>query len=324
MCTAFHLSFRDSYFGRSLDLDRSYGEELAVLPRRMPLHLRHMGELREHFAMIGVATVVGGVPLFYDAVNEHGLAMAGLNFPDNAYYAKPSCGKDSIASFEIIPFLLSQARSVDEALPLLSRISLVDTPFAPSLPPSPLHFLLADKARAVTVEPTREGLQIYENPVGVLTNNPPFPYQLEHLERYRHLRVDNREVMRSTGLPYSDYSQGMGALGLPGDASSPSRFVRAAFGVRNAEAGETEAQSVLQVMKLLSSVEMIRGLVRTDDGKWDTTVYKVAVNQDRGIYYYTTERSTGIHTVDMHRCDLDASTLFRYPLLTTDAFTAQN
>ncbi len=324
MCTALRVPFGGSYLGRTLDLDRSYGEEIVVLPRRYPLLFRHMGEQRTHHAMIGMATVVADTPLLYDAVNEHGLAMAGLNFPENAYYAPVTSGKDNIASFEVIPWILAQAKTVGEALPLLERMNLCDTAFLPSLPPSPLHFILADTRRTVVVEPTHAGLLVYDDPAGVLTNNPPFPYQMESLRRYDGLRTDNTAVTRNADLPYSDYCQGLGAVGLPGDASSMSRFVRAAFGVRNAAEGETEEQNVLQVMKLLSSVEMIRGLVKTDEGHPDTTVYKVAVDQARGIYHYTTEWSHTVRSVALHRCEIGGEALARFPLVTSPAFLPQN
>ena len=86
MCTAATYQTKDFYFGRTLDYEFSYGEEIVVMPRRFPLNFRHIGEKAEHYAIIGMAHVAGGVPLFYDAINEKGLGMAGLNFVGNADY----------------------------------------------------------------------------------------------------------------------------------------------------------------------------------------------------------------------------------------------
>ncbi len=312
MCTALSWKGTDAYFGRTLDIDRSYGEEVVVMPRRFWLAFRQGTEWGEHHALIGMATVVDGIPLYYDAVNEHGLAMAGLNFPGNAYYAPPMEGTDNIAPFEFIPWVLGQCRTVAEAEVLLGRLCLADMAFSEHIPPAPLHWMIADSKRSLVVEAMRDGLHVYDNPVGVMANNPPFPQQLENLSRYEHLRVDNAEVVREEGLPYESYCQGLGAVGLPGDVSSMSRFVRLTFGRRHAVAGVDEATSVGQFFRLLNSVAMIRGLCRTDEGSWDITLYSACMNMARGLYYYTTYDNSRISCVDMHRTELDGGVLHRF------------
>ncbi len=324
MCTALQLHTKDSYFGRNLDLDRSYGEEVCVMPRNFSLTFRKMGEIDRHFAMIGMATVVDGIPLFYDAVNEHGLAMAGLNFPGNAFYGQVQAGADSIAPFEFIPWILGQCKTADDAEILLRRIHLVDIPFSPQLPLSPLHWMICDRDRALVVESMADGLHIHENPVGVLTNNPPFPYHLANLRNYRHLRIDNAQVIRREGLPYSDYCQGLGAVGLPGDVSSMSRFVRAAFGREHSVCGEDESASVGQFFHLLTSVEMVQGICKTDEGTWDITGYSACMNVSRGLYYYTTYGNHRITCVDMHRTDLECNAVSRFPLAKEQSILYQN
>ncbi len=89
MCTAATYKTKDFYFGRTLDYEFSYGEEIVVMPRRFPLDFRFLGKSEEHYAIIGMAHVADGYPMFYDAVNEKGLAMAGLNFVGNAVYREP-------------------------------------------------------------------------------------------------------------------------------------------------------------------------------------------------------------------------------------------
>ncbi len=316
MCTAISLKTRDHYFGRTLDLDRSYGEEVVILARHAPLRFRFMGDMPHHFAMIGMATVVGDTPLFYDAVNEHGLAMAGLNFPGNACYFPKTEGKDNIPPFECIPWILAQAKSVREARPLLRRMILSDASFAPALPNSPLHFMLADENEAVVIEQTKDGFSVYDDPARVMTNNPPFPLQLANLEDYRHLRVDNGARRADPARMPADYSQGLGAIGLPGDVSSVSRFVRAAFGVKNAVTEPDEAASVSQFFHILADVSMTRGICLTDAGTWDITGYTSCMNTVRGLYYYTTYDNSRIHGVDLYAVPLDGDGIFRYPLKT--------
>ncbi len=324
MCTALRFQAKDLYFGRTLDLDRFFEEEVCVMPRRFPFTLRKMGKMDTHFAMIGMASVVDGVPLFYEAANEHGLAMAGLNFPKNAFYSPLQAGKDNVAPFEFIPWILGQCRTVKEARVLLERICLVDIPFSSSIPLSPLHWMISDGEGSVVVEAMKDGLHIHDNPLGVMTNNPPFAYQMANWQNYRHLRIDNGEVIWQENPDYSAYCQGMGAVGLPGDVSSMSRFVRIAFGKENAVPGETEAESVGQFFHLLASVAMINGVCRTDAGTWDITGYTACINASRGLYYYTTYTNQRISCVDMHRTDLDGKTLSCFPLEKVQSIHRQN
>ncbi len=324
MCTALSFKRKGHYFGRNLDLDCSYGEEVCVMPRRYPLHFRKTGALDSHYAVIGMATVVGGEPLFYDGTNEHGLSMAGLNFPDNAYYPPFAAGKDNVTPFEFIPWILGKCKTVEEARGLLARINLVDIPFSEGLPLSPLHWIIADKEESIVVESMKDGLHIHENPVGVLTNNPPFDYHLRNLNNYRNLRTDNGESTFGEGVTLEDYCQGLGAVGLPGDVSSPSRFVRAAFWKANSVCEEDENASVSQFFHLLTSVEMVRGGCITPSGKCDITVYSACVNTEKGLYYYRTYDNLAVHCVDMHRCDLDGVQVSRYPLRLDGQINMQN
>ena len=324
MCTAISMRTNEHYFGRNLDLDRSYGEEVCVMPRRFLLAYRQMGEMAEHYAMIGMATVVDNIPLFYEAANEHGLAVAGLNFPGNAYYGLAQENKDNIAPFEFIPWILGQCGTLAEARVLLECINFVDISFSKNLPLAPLHWLIADCANSVVVEPTKDGLHIYDNPVGVLTNNPPFEFQLSNLEQYRNLRADNSMVIREENLPYDPYSQGLGAVGLPGDVSSMSRFVRAVFGLENSVCENDELSSVGQFFHLLSSVEMMRGSCKTDEGTLDITGYSACMNTKRGLYYYSTYDNRQITCVDMYNTDLNTDKVSRFPLALKQNILYQN
>ncbi len=319
MCTALSFKTNEHYFGRTLDLDRAYGEEVVVMPRRYPVELREMGTMSEHYAMIGMAAVISGIPLYYDATNEHGLAIAGLNFPGNAYYAPLAEGMDNVAPFELIPWLLGRCTSVTEARALLSRMNLCDIAFSAEVPPSPLHWIISDGSETLTVECMRDGMHIHDNPYGVLTNNPPFEYQVENLKKYGYLRNDNAGVVKNENLPYVEYCQGLGAVGLPGDVSSMSRFVRVAFGRENSVCDGDELSSVGQFFHLLSSVEMLRGICKTDEGTWDITGYTSCMNTERGLYYYTTYGNRRITCVDMHKAELCGDSISRFPLETEES-----
>lgn len=257
MCTAATYKTADFYFGRTLDYEFSYGDEVAVLPRNYALAFRHMGTLKAHYAIIGMAYVVGDYPLYYDGINEKGLGMAGLNFVGNAMYQEVVEGRENIAQFEFIPWILAQCASVEEAREKLEKMNLVGTQFGEQ-------------------------------------------------------------------LPLEQYSRGMGALGLPGDLSSTSRFARVAFTRLHAMSGESEAESVSQFFHILGSVDQQRGCCEVADGKYEITLYTSCCNATKGIYYYTTYENHQITAVDMHRENLDGETLVHYPVVKGEHILWQN
>lgn len=324
MCTAATYKTKDFYFGRTLDYDFSYGDEVTITPRSYPFHFRNIGTMAKHYAIIGMAHVAEDYPLYYDAVNEAGLGMAGLNFIGNAAYKEEASDKDNVAQFEFIPWILGQCASVKEVRLLLEKISLVNTPFSGKLPPAKLHWIIADRTEAITVESVKEGIRVYHNPVGVLTNDPPFDEQMFQLNNYMNLSPKPPKNHFSHKLRLHAYSRGMGALGLPGDLSSQSRFVRASFVKMNSVSGDSELESVSQFFHILGAVDQQRGCCEVEDGRFEITIYTSCCNADRGIYYYTSYDNHQITAVNMHRENLDDSCLIRYPLIQGEQIKMQN
>lgn len=324
MCTAATYKTKDFYFGRTLDYEFSYGDEVTITPRDYPFHLREMGDMTTHYAIIGMAYVAEDYPLYYDAVNEKGLGMAGLNFVGNAACWDRKEGKDNVAQFEFIPWILGRCSTVKEARSFVVKMNLLNTPFNDKLPLSHLHWIIADREEAITVEAVKDGIKIYDNPVGVLTNNPPFDQQMFALNNYMHLSAKSPENTFAAGLDLQRYSRGMGAIGLPGDLSSQSRFVRVAFTKMNSVSGEGEKESVSQFFHILGSVDQQRGCCELDDGKYEITIYTSCCNTDKGIYYYTSYDNHQITAVDMHKEDLDGDALIRYPIIKEEQIRMQN
>lgn len=324
MCTAATYKTDDFYFGRTLDYEFSYGDEVTVTPRNYPFQFRNKDTIESHYAIIGMAYISDDYPLYYDAVNEKGLGMAGLNFVGNAYYKRPAQDKDNIAQFEFIPWILSQCATVKEARALIEKINITDTPFSKDLPVAQLHWIIADRDEAVTVESVKDGVRIYNNPVGVLTNNPPFEEQMFALNNYMHLSPKSPQNLFSDKLPLQTYSRGMGALGLPGDLSSQSRFVRVSFTKMNSVSGSTESESVSQFFHILGSVDQQRGCCDVGEGKFEITIYTSCCNADKGIYYYTSYDNHQITAVNMHNENLDGKCLIRYPMICGEQIKLQN
>lgn len=323
MCTSIRLTTRDHYFGRNLDLEYSYQESVAVTPRHFPFHFRHVANADTHYAMIGMAYVQDGYPLYYEATNEHGLSMAGLNFPASAVYHPCQDGKDNVASFELIPFVLSSCRNLDEARACLSRINICSDAFSAQLPPSPLHWMVDDRSGSLVVESTADGLHIYDNWANVMTNEPSFPMQLENLAHYQALSPEEPVNRFAPALPLKVGGRCTGALGLPGDWSPWSRFVRAAFLVNNSVCGEGEEDSVAQFFHLLGGVAHPRGCAHLPHG-YEITVYTSCCNADTGVYYYTTYGNQQICAINMHHAPLDSDTVTSYPLQKAQGICFQN
>lgn len=314
MCTAAVYRSGALYMGRTLDYEFSYGEEVVLTPRRFPLPFRHEPTRGAHYALLGTAHVAAGYPLYYDAANEKGLGMAGLNFAESARYGTVTPGRRNVAQFEFIPWLLGQCATLAEARECLGEMELVGTSFSEALPASRLHWLIADESGALVVERTAEGLHVYDDGANVLTNEPPFPLQLFALNDLRALSPRQPENRFSPALSLPLYSRGMGALGLPGDLSSASRFRRAAFTALHALPCETESECVGQMFHILGSVEQTAGCCEVADGAFERTIYTACWNAARGVYYYTTYTNRRITAVDMHREDLDGCVLVRRPM----------
>jgi len=324
MCTAATYKTNDFYFGRTLDYESSYGEEIVIMLRNFRLDFLSEGICEKHYAVIGTAHIAGGYPLFYDAMNEKGLCMAGLNFVGNAHYFKNKNGKSNIAQYEFIPWILGKCASTDEAKELISNINITDTPFSEHMPVGQLHWIIADKNSAITVESVSDGIKVYDNPLGVLTNNPPFDEQMFRLNDYMHLSSRQPKNTFSDKLELKAYSRGMGAIGLPGDLSSQSRFVRVAFVKANSVSGKGETESVSQFFHILGSVDQPRGCCEVADGKYEITIYTSCCNADKGIYYYTTYDNHRISAVDMRKESLDGNELISYPMITEEKINCQN
>ena len=322
MCTAITFESGDFYFGRNLDLSYHYNEAVTVTPRNYPFRFRNGETAKNHFAIIGMATVADGYPLYYDAANEKGVSMAGLNFPGNAVYYSKSDTEKNIAPFELMPYILSRCSTADEAYNEIERINLWNVPFSAEYPLTPLHWIVADKKRCFVVEPMQNGMRVHSNPVGVLTNNPPFDYHMHNLSSYLSLTPDEPEnKMSAYGI--KPYSLGTGALGLPGDMTSPSRFVRAAFAKLYAERGENDAESVNRFFHVLGFVEQIKGLNRVD-GESQYTVYSSCCNAQKGLYYYKTYDGGSIICIDMNKADLNGEKISAYPLKNEKSFLQGN
>lgn len=323
MCTAISMHSKEHYFGRNLDLSYHYHESVTITPRKFPFSFRNGQKTDMHYAMIGIATVMDNYPLYYDAVNEYGLGIAALNFPGNAVYNPPCDDQTNVTSYELIPWLLSQCVSVRAVREVMPYINITNQAFSRRFAPTPLHWLIADGNESVVLESTDKGISMYNNPIHVLTNNPPFPYHMHNLENYINVTAAAPTNRFSDTLRIIPNSYGMGGIGLPGDLSSSSRFVRAAFHLHNSVSRDSESAQVNRFFHVLQSVSQTEGCVCAD-GEPEKTVYSSCCNTGEGIYYYKTYDNSQITAVHMHHVDLDSADLVSYPLKMDARYVNEN
>lgn len=298
MCTAISKVLGTHFFGRNLDLEYSLDEVVIITPQRYSFRFRCHKEINDHYAMIGMGIVRENTPLYYEATNEKGLSAAALSFYE-AEYCKDILGTDNIASFEFIPWVLCQSKSVDECRRLLMHINITDEPFSKSCPPSPLHWIVSDKKESIVIECTGGEVKVYDNKADMLTNSPSFPLQEFNLNNYMYLSSAAPENRLSDCIELKAYSKGMGALGLPGDLSSMSRFIRGFFVKEKLTAEDSYSKNVLQIFHLLESVSMVRGTVKAEGGKDEYTVYSCCCDTEKLIYYYRTYFDFSIRAVKL-------------------------
>ena len=310
MCTAIS---HHGYFGRNLDLEHGYGEQIVITPRNHPIRFRKTEYSNSHYAYMGMAALDQGVPLYFDGINEHGLCIAALDFPDNAYYPAPTESGYNIAPFELIPWILCQCQSVADVYDLMDKTTIVDILYGDPFPQSPLHWMVSDKEHSLVIESTKNGIHFYENPIGVLCNNPPVPYQLMHLSNYQHL-TPGEQPHNFIGLNIKPYCGGMGALGLPGDYTSPSRFVRAAFGKNHAYCKPHKINEITQFFHIMDTVSMPRGAIRVRGGQYEITRYTSCCDMQECVYYFTTYENRRIRAVKLYGENLDDNKLECFPL----------
>lgn len=323
MCTAISYLANNHYFGRNLDVLSVYEESVTITPRHYPFLFRNGQKTGNHYAFIGMAHTEDDYPLYYDATNEKGLSIAALSFPSEAKYHEKSTDLIDLAPWELIPFILCQCETAAQAKKLLSKANIMSEKFREDIPLTPLHFLIADEKESFVAEPTENGLLLAENPVGVLTNSPPFDFQMQYLNLFMGLSNNPVENRFSKEIPFKKFSRGMGALGLPGDLSSPSRFVRAVFTKVHALKGKDEAHDIRQFFHILGSVEQQMGCVQLGD-QFEFTAYSSCCDTRKGIYYYKTYDNFSIVGINMHKEDPDGEKIINYPVIREGGFAVLN
>lgn len=324
MCTCIKFKTNDNYFGRNLDLEYRFNEKVVITPRNYEFKLKNRDIIKTKYSIIGMATVIENYPLYAEATNEKGLSIAGLYFPGNAYFFDNKESKLNLTPYELIPYFLGMFSTISEIKESIENLNITNIPFAENLPVTELHWMISDGEECIVIEQMKDGLKIHNNPLGVLTNNPPFDYHILNISNYRNLTPYYEESRFSPKIDLQQYGQGMGAIGLPGDNSPTSRFVRATFNKMNSVCDSDENSSVTQFFHILDSVAMVQGTTITKEKKCDITTYSCCINTSKGIYYYKTYKNNQITAIKLTEKEKNSETLSVYNLIETQQIKYEN
>ncbi len=295
MCTAIK---KDYLFGRNLDLDYDIPFNVIYVPRNHPFSFLHLPSSNHHYAMMGMGMLVNNYPLYFDAFNEVGLAAAGLNFPNNAVFNAFQNHKNNLSPYELIPYVLSRFKNIQEVKEFLLTTNLIDVPFSKDMPLAPLHYIFADNSGSLVLEQDNSGLHVYDNPYNVLTNNPKFPQHLENAKQYLNLSNEfNNE--RLANLNVVPDSVGYGSLGLPGDYTSSSRFIKALYLNKYVILPSKHSEAINAFINMLLSVSFLKGVAISKNKQDERTLYSAAMDLKDLNYAYRLENDSQNHLIRM-------------------------
>lgn len=302
MCTAVHFYGSDgsSYLGRNLDWGCGYGEKVRIMPKGFPLDYAFLESKPAPHAVIGMCVDFNNYPLFFDCGNDAGLAVAGLNHPGCSEYAPQA--KESmtnIAAYEFPVWVAANFETIDQVQKALADALVVAKPAAEHFPVSYLHWIIGDRKRSIVVESRADGLHVFDNPVDVLANHPEFEWHLTNLRTYITARPDSPAAATWSKLELPPFGAGAGMRGIPGDAYSPSRFVKAAYLNAFYPTQESEHDNVIRCFRTLENVSMVKGSAIMPSGDAEYTLYTSCFSAATGCYYYSTYDNPAIRRAEL-------------------------
>ena len=310
MCTGVRFCDKagNMYFGRNLDWSTGYGQKVLITPRGYKYKSAFLGEMANSPAIIGMGIVAENTPLYFDCANEHGLAIAGLNFPGYAAYAPDAIeGKTNVAAYEFPLWVALNFRTIDELEKALPSVAIVAKPINNQYPVSQLHWLIGDANKSIVVEYTENGMEIYQNDVDVLTNQPRYDWHKENLRNYMNLLPMMPKGVKWDKATLTPFGSGSLMRGLPGGFYSTDRFIRVAYLNTHYPAQADESSNVSRLFHTLSGVAMIDGAAAMADGTFEKTIYTGGYSTTTKTYYYNTYDNPTIQPVALNDYDLNST-----------------
>lgn len=310
-CSALRWTTADGLhlWGRNFDFNRMAGQtRITYVPRGTAYHIclegddiPEKGSHHARYAALGTGFLLApSAPLLYEGINEKGLMGGQLYYRGFARFGRQArAGTQPLQPPFAVYHLLAQCADVQQVRDqLCTKNSLISRPLLGSVPP--LHWMFTDRSgESIVIEPDEDGLHIHQDTVGVMTNSPGYPWHRLNLLNYAGIRDRDYDTLELEGDRLEQCFSGSGAQGLPGDWSSPSRFIRLAFLRQYAVKGKNEEQGIAYLMRLMQSAAFPLGMVRvTQPGEpsphdtgvvpYDYTLYTCGMCAESLRFYWMT------------------------------------
>jgi choloylglycine hydrolase len=316
-CTGISLTAKDGSIvhGRTAEFGVELPLTAVVIPRGYTFPSTGLAYTSK-YGVVGISAYDPSILL--DGLNEQGLAVGTFYFPGYAEYAPSSTPKEkSLSPIEFPNWILTQFASVDEVKEAVKSVAIVGTVLAGwGNAPPPFHYIITDKkGKSIVIEPLKGTLIVHDNPLGILTNSPTFDWHMTNLRSYINLSPFNVKPVDIGGVQLAPFGQGSGMVGLPGDFSPPSRFVRAALFSTTAIPSPTAKEAIFQAFHILNQFDIPIGIVRSNEGgvvQTDQTLATAVRDPQALRYYFRTYKDQTIHVIDLKSFDLSAKELKRF------------
>lgn len=305
MCTAVRFCDPEGrlYCGRNYDWGCGFGQGPVAVPANWEWQSRHLGPIKTVSGLIGMGIVQQNMPLFFDCVNEDGLYCAGLSYAGGfGVYVDPVEGKTNVASFEIPLWVCSQFTTVDEVEKAMGDLVITNDSFSAELTPMPMHWFIADKDRSIVVEQAANGLTVSHDGFDVLTNQPEFKFHCENMRNYLHLDTAWTPDVTMRDAKLSALGVGPSMMGLPGDPSAISRFVRVAILNANYPDERGDKANLTRLFRTLGAVSMVKGYCRQENGNFEYTNYTGGYSAATKTYSYSTYDDPSLRSITFDAC----------------------
>ena len=298
MCTAITLqSIQDENFlGRTMDFSYPIEAGLYVIPKKYEWYSFATSEKYiDKYSFICIGQEMDDILGIFDGVNEKGFAAASLYFNCYAYYDLPINYNDSISSLDFIHYILGRCSSISDLRELLKDKVIIGQQDPVTKISAPLHWIATDRSgECVVIEQTKAGLQIMDNPIGVMANSPDFFWHTTNLRNYMNVSIEQPKEAYWGGISLKPFGQAGGSTPIPGGFTSPERFVRTAFLKTHIEPSKNRSEAVMSCFHILNSVSIPKGIVITDRGTYDYTKYTAIINTNTCEYYFKTNENDQI------------------------------
>lgn len=319
MCTGIMLKAKDDSIihGRTVEFGITIDTTIAVVPRGYEFTGQTpLGEGLKYAARYAAVGAIAFTDVkLMDGMNEAGLAVGAFYFPSFAEYTTVTAENQNkgLSPGDFPNWLLTQFTTVDEVRGAVQNKAAVITPtviqgWGTEVPP--FHYVVYDKTGAsIVIEPVGTELIIHDNPLGVITNSPPFDWHMINLRNFIALNPRNVPPVKLAGETFQQLGQGSGMLGLPGDFTPPSRFVRAVAFSATAIPSETADKGIEQVFYILNNFDIPVGNARAEAGgivHTDYTMLTVARDPQCLRYYYKSYDDQTIRMADLSKFDPNA------------------